>query len=144
VFKLVHRTEGLGAQWHLTLRRPLRAVFSQRALAAFSVGLLSVGLIGVSDSSPAHAAEGTRWSDSGGILTTADASSLSVNASGTGFLPQRGATVWLFSGPTLMATVTVDEDGEFPSEFFVLALPLMFSVLLDFGRHRQEDSQVSL
>jgi len=40
-------------------------------------------------------------------------------ASGSGFLPGTLATVWLFSEPTLMTTVTIDESGEFSSEFLV-------------------------
>jgi len=40
-------------------------------------------------------------------------------ASGNGFLPGTLATVWLFSEPTLMTTVTIDENGEFSSEFLV-------------------------
>jgi len=39
--------------------------------------------------------------------------------SGSGFLPGTLATVWLFSEPTLMKTVKVDEHGEFSSEFLV-------------------------
>ena len=40
-------------------------------------------------------------------------------AFGNGFLPGTLATVWLFSEPTLMTTVTIDENGEFSSEFLV-------------------------
>jgi hypothetical protein len=39
--------------------------------------------------------------------------------SGSGFMPGTLATVWLFSEPTLMTTVTIDENGEFSSEFLV-------------------------
>jgi hypothetical protein len=38
---------------------------------------------------------------------------------GRGFLPGTLATVWLFSDPTLVSTVTVDEDGQFSAEFLV-------------------------
>jgi len=38
---------------------------------------------------------------------------------GNGFLPGTLATVWLFSEPTLMTTVTVDDNGEFSAEFLV-------------------------
>lgn len=54
----------------------------------------------------------------GSVLVRLDQSSLGTT-SGSGFLPGTLATVWLFSEPTLMATVTVDENGEFSSEFLV-------------------------
>ena len=38
---------------------------------------------------------------------------------GTGFMPGTLATVWLFSDPTVMATVTVDDSGGFSAEFLV-------------------------
>lgn len=40
-------------------------------------------------------------------------------AEGVGFLPGTLASVWLFSEPTLVATVTVDDNGEFSAEFLV-------------------------
>jgi hypothetical protein len=40
-------------------------------------------------------------------------------ASGDGFMPGTSASVWMFSEPTLMATVTVAEDGAFSAEFMV-------------------------
>jgi hypothetical protein len=40
-------------------------------------------------------------------------------ASGDGFMPGTSASVWMFSEPTLMATVTVDEAGAFTAEFLV-------------------------
>jgi hypothetical protein len=40
-------------------------------------------------------------------------------ASGDGFMPGTSASVWMFSEPTLMATVTVDEAGAFSAEFMV-------------------------
>ena len=54
----------------------------------------------------------------GTVLVRLDQSSMGTT-SGSGFLPGTLATVWLFSEPTLMATVTVDENGEFSSEFLV-------------------------
>ena len=36
--------------------------------------------------------------------------------SGSGFMPGTRADVWLFSDPTLLGTVTVDENGEFTGE----------------------------
>ena len=36
--------------------------------------------------------------------------------SGSGFMPGTRADVWLFSDPTLLGTVTIDEDGEFTGE----------------------------
>jgi hypothetical protein len=54
----------------------------------------------------------------GNVLVRLDQSSRGTT-SGSGFLPGTLATVWLFSEPTLMATVTVDENGEFSSEFLV-------------------------
>ena len=39
--------------------------------------------------------------------------------SGSGFLPGTLATVWLFSEPTLVATVSVNDAGEFSAEFLV-------------------------
>lgn len=41
------------------------------------------------------------------------------SATGSGFLPGTLATVWFFSEPTLAATVTVDDNGEFSAEFLV-------------------------
>jgi hypothetical protein len=40
-------------------------------------------------------------------------------AGGSGFLPGTLATVWLFSDPTLMTTVTVDDAGSFSADFLV-------------------------
>jgi len=42
-----------------------------------------------------------------------------ASASGDGFLPGTTASVWMFSDPTLMGTVTVGEDGSFTTEFVV-------------------------
>jgi hypothetical protein len=42
-----------------------------------------------------------------------------ASASGEGFLPGTTASVWMFSDPTLMATVKVGADGAFTAEFFV-------------------------
>lgn len=39
-----------------------------------------------------------------------------TQVSGTGFLPGTRADVWLFSEPTLLGTVTIDENGEFSGE----------------------------
>jgi len=39
--------------------------------------------------------------------------------SGSGFMPGTRADVWLFSDPTLLGTVTIDENGEFNGEFNV-------------------------
>jgi len=36
--------------------------------------------------------------------------------SGSGFMPGTRADVWLFSDPTLLGTVTIDENGEFTGE----------------------------
>jgi len=41
------------------------------------------------------------------------------SASGDGFLPGTTASVWMFSDPTLLGTVTVGEDGSFTTEFVV-------------------------
>ena len=41
------------------------------------------------------------------------------SASGDGFLPGTTASVWMFSDPTLLGTVTVGEDGSFATEFVV-------------------------
>jgi hypothetical protein len=38
---------------------------------------------------------------------------------GSGFMPGTRAGVWLFSDPTLMGTVTIDENGEFNGEISV-------------------------
>lgn len=55
---------------------------------------------------------------SGNVLVRLTPSSIGT-ASGSGFLPGTVASVWLFSDPTLVATVTVDDNGEFVSEFLV-------------------------
>lgn len=54
----------------------------------------------------------------GNFLVRLEQSSIGTTF-GNGFLPGTLATVWLFSEPTLMATVTVDDNGEFSSEFLV-------------------------
>jgi len=54
----------------------------------------------------------------GNVLVRLKPSSVGT-AFGNGFLPGTMATVWLFSEPTLMTTVTVDGNGEFSSEFLV-------------------------
>ena len=41
------------------------------------------------------------------------------SASGDGFMPGTTASVWMFSDPTLLGTVTVGEDGSFTTEFVV-------------------------
>ncbi|MDA8887098.1 putative Ig domain-containing protein [Pontimonas sp.] len=41
------------------------------------------------------------------------------SASGDGFMPGTTASVWMFSDPTLMGTVTVGADGSFTTEFVV-------------------------
>ena len=42
-----------------------------------------------------------------------------ASASGDGFMPGTTASVWMFSDPTLLGTVTVGEDGSFTTEFVV-------------------------
>lgn len=56
--------------------------------------------------------------DEGRVLVRLDQSSVGTT-SGSGFMAGTLASVWLFSEPTLMATVTVDDNGEFSSEFLV-------------------------
>jgi hypothetical protein len=86
--------------------------------------------------------EGSGWMISvraerdGEVVGTSDGSSLIRlnqsavgSAAGTGFLPGTLATVWVFSDPTLVSTVTVNEDGEFTSEF------LIDSRLIEPGEH---------
>ena len=43
----------------------------------------------------------------------------SAEASGSGFQPGTRVDVWLFSDPTLLGSVTVDESGQFVSEFYL-------------------------
>ena len=73
--------------------------------------------------------EGDGWtvavnvtSDQGGV-ESADGGVLlrlvrneSAVVSGSGFMPGTRADVWLFSDPTLLGTVTIDENGEFTGE----------------------------
>jgi hypothetical protein len=54
----------------------------------------------------------------GTVLVRLDQSSVGTT-NGSGFLPGTLATVWLFSEPTLVATVSVDDNGEFSAEFLV-------------------------
>jgi hypothetical protein len=54
----------------------------------------------------------------GNVLVRLNPSSVGTTF-GNGFLPGTLATVWLFSEPTLMTTVTVDDNGEFSAEFLV-------------------------
>lgn len=54
----------------------------------------------------------------GNVLVRLNPSSVGTT-SGSGFLPGTLATVWLFSEPTLVATVSVDDAGEFSAEFLV-------------------------
>jgi hypothetical protein len=57
--------------------------------------------------------------DTGGTVRVhLDQSSIRTT-SGSGFLPGTLATVWFFSEPTLVATVSVDDKGEFSAEFLV-------------------------
>ena len=42
-----------------------------------------------------------------------------VSASGNGFMPGTTASVWMFSDPTLMGTISVSDDGSFTLEFMV-------------------------
>ena len=51
------------------------------------------------------------------------------SASGEGFMPGTTASVWMFSDPTLLGTVTVGEDGSFTAEF------QMDSTYLPVGTH---------
>jgi len=64
-------------------------------------------------------------SESGVVGGTSEAPVIQVtqdsvaSASGDGFMPGTTASVWMFSDPTLMGTVTVGEDGFFTTEFVV-------------------------
>jgi hypothetical protein len=64
-------------------------------------------------------------SESGVVGGTSEAPVIQVtqdsvaSASGNGFMPGTTASVWMFSDPTLMGTVTVGEDGSFTTEFVV-------------------------
>ena len=71
-------------------------------------------VISVSTDSVTGAVENT----DGGVLMRLTPSSVG-QWSGSGFMPGTLATVWLFSEPTRMTTVTIDENGEFSSEFLV-------------------------
>ncbi|MDA8777356.1 hypothetical protein N9M74_01780 [Pontimonas sp.] len=42
-----------------------------------------------------------------------------ATSAGEGFLPGTTASVWLFSDPTLMTTITVGEDGTFSADFVI-------------------------
>jgi hypothetical protein len=65
-----------------------------------------------------EAGNGAVENTDGGVLMRLNPSSVG-QWSGSGFMPGTLATVWLFSEPTLMTTVTIDENGEFSSEFLV-------------------------
>jgi tRNA (Thr-GGU) A37 N-methylase len=54
-------------------------------------------------------------SDEGGALLQLVRDETAV-VSGTGFMPGTRADVWLFSEPTLLGTVDIDENGEFTGE----------------------------
>ena len=54
-------------------------------------------------------------SDEGGALLQLVRDETAV-VSGTGFMPGTRADVWLFSEPTLLGTVDIDENGEFSGE----------------------------
>lgn len=43
----------------------------------------------------------------------------SARVAGTGFLPGTRADVWLFSEPTLLGTVTIDDNGEFSGDVVI-------------------------
>jgi uncharacterized repeat protein (TIGR02543 family) len=64
-------------------------------------------------------------SESGAVERTSEAPVIRMvqgtlsSASGDGFMPGTTASVWMFSDPTLMGTVTVAEDGSFTTEFLV-------------------------
>ena len=63
--------------------------------------------------------------ESGVVEGTSDAPVIRIRqgttalASGEGFMPGTTASVWMFSDPTLMGTVSVAEDGSFTTEFLV-------------------------
>lgn len=57
---------------------------------------------------------GVEPADGGAILRLVRNESALV--SGSGFMPGTRADVWLFSDPTLLGTVTIDENGEFTGE----------------------------
>jgi hypothetical protein len=77
--------------------------------------------------------QGDSWSMSvsipgqGGAVAEADQGEVLVEfirnesalVAGSGFMPGTRADVWLFSDPTLVSTVTVDESGQFSAEFLV-------------------------
>lgn len=73
--------------------------------------------------------EGDGWSmaigvaaEDGGVQATDGGASLtlvrneSARVSGDGFMPGTRADVWLFSEPTLLGTVTIDDEGRFDGE----------------------------
>jgi hypothetical protein len=65
-----------------------------------------------------YLADAVTENSEGDALLSLERSS-SGTAGGSGFLPGTLATVWLFSEPTLMATVTVDDAGSFSADFLV-------------------------
>ncbi|MEY2900146.1 MAG: hypothetical protein RL247_312, partial [Actinomycetota bacterium] len=58
---------------------------------------------------------GVSESDNGGALLQLVRDETAV-VSGSGFMPGTRADVWLFSDPTLLGTVDIDENGEFTGE----------------------------
>jgi len=62
--------------------------------------------------------DGVVETSDGNVLVRLNPSSVGTT-SGNGFLPGTLATVWLFSEPTLVATVSVNDAGEFSAEFLV-------------------------
>jgi hypothetical protein len=58
---------------------------------------------------------GVSESDNGGALLQLVRDETAV-VSGSGFMPGTRADVWLFSDPTLLGTVDIDENGEFAGE----------------------------
>ena len=58
---------------------------------------------------------GVSPTEGGAVLTLVRNESAII--SGEGFMPDTRADVWLFSDPTLLGTVTIDENGAFTGEF---------------------------
>lgn len=71
-------------------------------------------VIGVNANPENGAVENT---ESGVLMRLSPSSTATWNVSG--FMPGTLATVWLFSEPTLLTTVTIDENGDCSSEFLV-------------------------
>ncbi len=53
------------------------------------------------------------------LITPGHIDTLRATISGNGFMPLSRADVWLFSDPTLLGTIDIDENGELSGDVYI-------------------------